>query len=177
MEAVMRDIVNERDEIVGRATREEVAGGRLICRVAFVMLVNSNGEFLLQQRSAKKNTYPLYWSGAAAGHLASGETYEAGARRELKEELGIEVPLKYVGKFYSEPDREMVGAFLGCYDGPVQVERHEVERIAHFSPQHLAGKPNMRITSFVKRSLPIILPQLSALSLPSGHRSTGHDHG
>ena len=157
----MRDVVNERDEVVGQATREEFSSGKLICRVAFVMLANSLGELLLHQRSAKKRAYPLYWSGAAAGHLLSGETYEEGARRELKEELGIEVPLEFVGKFYSAPDREMVAVFLGSFDGPVQVERHEVERVEHFSPQHLAEKrPTSQVTSFVERSLPLILPRL-----------------
>ncbi|MFY1674641.1 NUDIX hydrolase [Plantactinospora sp. WMMB334] len=157
----MRDIVNEQDEVVGQAAKEEFSTGELICRVAFVMLANRSGELLLHQRSAKKKAYPLYWSGAAAGHLHSGETYEEGARRELREELGIEVPLEYVGKFYSAPDREMVGIFLGSYDGPVQVETHEVARVEHFSPQHLAEKPpDMRVTSFVERSLPLILPRL-----------------
>jgi isopentenyldiphosphate isomerase len=157
----MRDIVNEQDEVVGQASKEEFSEGELICRVAFVMLTNRSGELLLHQRSARKKAYPLYWSGAAAGHLHSGETYEEGARRELREELGIEVPLELVGKFYSPPDREMVAIFLGSYDGPVRVEKHEVERVAHFSPRRLAEQgPNMRITSFVERSLPMILPRL-----------------
>jgi isopentenyldiphosphate isomerase len=161
---MMRDVVNEQDEVVGQASKEEFSTGRLICRVAFVMLTNRSGELLLHQRSAKKKAYPLYWSGAAAGHLLSGETYEEGARRELKEELGIEVPLEFIGKFYSSPDREMVAVFLGSHDGPVRIEKHEVERIEHFSPRRLAEqRDSMQITSFVERSLPLVLPRLESV--------------
>ncbi|MEW1589461.1 NUDIX domain-containing protein [Micromonospora vinacea] len=157
----MRDVVNEQDEIIDQAPKEEFATGNLICRVAFIMLANSRGELLLHQRSSKKKAYPLYWSGSAAGHLVSGETYEEGARRELMEELGIEVSLEFVGKFYSAADREMVGVFLGFYDGPLKIEWHEVERVEHFSPADLEKRrPTMQITSFVERSLPMVLPRL-----------------
>ncbi len=158
----MRDVVNEQDEIIGQATKEEVAAKGLICRVAFIMLMNRDDELLLHQRSANKRAYPLYWSGAAAGHLISGETYEEAARREMKEEIGVEATLEFVGKFFSEEDREMVGVFLGHYDGPIKAEPFEVARVENFSPDRLkAERPNMRITSYVERSLPLVLPRLS----------------
>jgi isopentenyl-diphosphate Delta-isomerase len=159
----MRDVVNEQDEIVGRAPKEEFTAQRLICRVAFIMLANRNGDLLLHQRAATKKAYPLYWSGAAAGHLISGESYEQGATRELKEELGVETPLELVGKFYSEADREMVGVFLGFYDGPLEIEHQEVAQVDYFSLERLKRELSlMKVTSFVERSLPMILPRLNA---------------
>lgn len=158
----MRDIVNENDEVIGQATKEEVAAKGLICRVSFIMLVNSKGELLLHQRSANKKAYPLYWSGAAAGHLIRGETYEQAAIRELKEELGVEAELEFVGKFFSEEDREMVGVFLGHYDGPIKIEPMEVERVEYHRPERLQRElASMKVTSYVERSLPLILPKLS----------------
>jgi isopentenyl-diphosphate delta-isomerase len=157
----MRDIVNERDEVIGAATKEDVAAQGLICRVAFIMLVNSKGELLLHQRSSNKRSYPLYWSGAAAGHLIRGETYEQGATRELMEELGVQAKLVFAGKFFSEEDREMVGVFLGCYDGPVTIEPMEVAQIEYFDPTRLAHSlATMRVTSYVERALPLVLPRL-----------------
>lgn len=157
----MRDIVNERDEIIGKADKEEIAARGLICRVAFIMLANSKGELILHQRAATKKAYPLYWSGAAAGHLIAGESYEDGAKRELMEEIGVEVPLEFVDKFYSEVDREMVGVFLGFYDGPVKIEPHEVAQVANFSPEKLEReKENMQVTSFVEKSLPLVLSRI-----------------
>jgi len=159
----MRVIVNERDEIIGTATKEEVAAKGLICRVCFIMLVNDKGELLLHQRSSNKKAYPLYWSGAAAGHVMSGETYEQAAARELKEEIGVQANLQFVGKFYSADDREMVGVFLGYYDGaPLKVEPMEVAQVDYFSLDRLQREmPTMKITSYVERSLPLILPRLS----------------
>lgn len=157
----MRDIVNRNDEVVGQATKEEVAAKGLVCRVSFVMLVNSKGELLLHQRSANKKTYPRYWSSAAGGHLISGESYGDGATRELKEELGVEADLEFVGKFFSDETQEMVGVFLGFYDGPVKIEPMEVERVEYFTPERLALEmPRMNVTSFVKNSLPLVLPRI-----------------
>ena len=159
----MRDIVNEQDEVIGTATKEEIEAKRLIDRVCFIMLVNGKGELLLHQRSANKRAYPLYWSGAAAGHLASGETYEQAATREMKEEIGVQPDLQFVGKFYSADDREMVGVFLGYYDGaPLRIEPMEVAQVDYFSLDRLQREmPTMKITSYVERSLPLILPRLS----------------
>jgi len=88
------------------------------------------------------------------------------------------VPLKYVGKFYSAPDREMVATFLGSYEGPVRVEKHEVERIEHVSPQRLAEQPaEMLVTSFVERSLALILPHLSDPRLTADCAATRYGRG
>lgn len=163
MHNVIRDVVNEEDQVTGQATKEEIEAQRLICRVCFIMLVNKDGELMLQRRSANKRAYPLYWSGAAAGHLIAGESYEQGATRELREELGIAAELDFVGKFFSEEDREMVGVLLGFYDGaPLKVEPMEVDRVEYFTPERLRSElPEMKVTSFVERSLPLVLPRLS----------------
>jgi isopentenyldiphosphate isomerase len=161
MDVSMRDVVNEQDEVIGVADKGEITARRLICRVAFIMLTNNRGELLLHERAATKKAYPLYWSGAAAGHLNSGETYEMGAARELREELGVNVPLEFVGKFYSQDDREMVGVFVGFFDGDLQIEPHEVARVERFTLERLeAERHQMKVTSFVDRSLPLVLPYL-----------------
>jgi isopentenyl-diphosphate delta-isomerase len=159
----MRDIVNDHDEVIGQADKTEIEEKGLICRVAFVMLRNHRGDLLLHQRAATKRAYPLYWSGAAAGHVNAGETYEEAAHRELREELGIETECTFVGKFYSEPDREMVGVFLGSYDGPIKIEKAEVERVEHYSLDRLrTERERMLVTSFVDRSLPMVAQALAA---------------
>ncbi|MGW4671339.1 NUDIX hydrolase [Streptomyces sp. NPDC004324] len=159
----MRDIVNFDDEVIGQAEKSEIEERGLICRVAFVMLHNARGELLLHQRAATKRAYPLYWSGAAAGHVNAGESYEEAAHRELREEMGIEARCWQVGKFYSEADREMVGVFLGVYDGPIKIEEAEVARVEHFSLDRLSQeRESMQVTSFVDRSLPMVSEALKA---------------
>jgi isopentenyldiphosphate isomerase len=169
----MRDVVNQQDEVVGQATKDEIEHGGLICRVAFIMLANSRGELVLQQRSANKRAYPLYWSGATAGHLAAGETYSDAAKREMKEEIGAEADLEFVGTFFSEEDREMVGVFLGFYDGPITIEPMEVKQVAYFTPERLAReRSEMKITSYVERALPLVLPRLSGSQDKQGTRAS-----
>jgi isopentenyl-diphosphate Delta-isomerase len=159
----LRDVVNEQDLVLGQASKEEIEAKSLICRVAFIMLANDDGELLLHQRAATKRAYPLYWSGAAAGHLKAGESYMECALREVKEEIGLTVDLEDVGHFYSEADREMVAVFLGsCSDlTDLKIEPMEVEKVEFFSPERLEQeRSSMMVTSFVERSMPLILPRL-----------------
>lgn len=161
----MRDVVDENDEVVGQADKYVIERFGLNCRVAFVMLMRSDGELLLHQRSANKRAYPLYWSGAAAGHVDAGESYEDAANRELREELGIEADLDFVGRFYSKEDREMVGVFVGRYDGDVDVEPQEVAAVEHFSIEAVEQRPeSMMVTSFVERSIPLVADWASSRS-------------
>ncbi|MDG4790154.1 NUDIX domain-containing protein [Micromonospora sp. WMMD1102] len=163
------DVVNELDEIIGQVIDADRSSPDQILRFAFVVLANESGQLLLHQRSPDKEDYPLYWSGSAAGHPISGASYQDAASRELMEELGIRVSLKSVGKFYSAPDRRMVGVFYGRYDGPVKIDRREITRVAHVDPRDLMERGRtIPITSFVERSLPLILPLLEATDQAGG---------
>lgn len=42
--------------------------------------------------------YPGHWTLSVMGHVASGETYEQAAKRELSEELGVRCKLKRIAK-------------------------------------------------------------------------------
>jgi 16S rRNA (adenine1518-N6/adenine1519-N6)-dimethyltransferase len=84
------DVVNDRDEIVGRQSRREVHRLGLKHRAVHVVLFNGRGEIFLQKRSMKKDCFPGAWDSSASGHLDVGESYDACAVRELREELGLE---------------------------------------------------------------------------------------
>ncbi len=57
---------------------------------------------LLQKRAQNKESYPGCYDISSAGHLLRGESYEEAARRELKEELGLDVKKEdlYFSGFY-----------------------------------------------------------------------------
>ncbi|MCX7825089.1 MAG: NUDIX domain-containing protein [Verrucomicrobiae bacterium] len=84
------DVVNERDEVVAQATRGEIHRRGLMHRAVHIFVFNPAGELYLQKRSQTKDRFPGCYDSSASGHLDAGESYDACARRELREELGLE---------------------------------------------------------------------------------------
>lgn len=84
------ELVDPHGRAVGKATVEEAhrAPGQLH-RAFSVLLVDSGGRLLLQQRAAVKTRFPLRWANACCGHPAPGEPVDAAARRRLIEEIGL----------------------------------------------------------------------------------------
>src|ERR1700704_1447588 len=85
------DVVNDRDEVIGREIRAEVHRLGLRHRAVHVLVFNRRGELFLQKRSMKKDTFPGAWDSSTSGHLDTGEDYDACALRELWEEIGLKV--------------------------------------------------------------------------------------
>lgn len=85
-------VVNEKDEIIGTMPKKEAHKNGTPHRVAVIYVENEKGEILVQHRTDG------YLDHSSAGHVDPGESYVEAAKRELKEELGIEkVELKYIG--------------------------------------------------------------------------------
>lgn len=61
---------------------------------AWIMIINSNNEILLQKRASVKKNNPDKWDIAAAGHVIAGEKVIDGAIREVYEELGVKTEEK-----------------------------------------------------------------------------------
>lgn len=94
------DVVNEQDEVIGTALRREVHQDASLIHRAIAVLVFQNSQLYLQKRSVTKDTYPGYWTCSCSGHVDTGETYESAAKRELAEELGLQIdgPLLFLQK-------------------------------------------------------------------------------
>ena len=90
MKTEVFDVCDERDEIIGQKTRQEVHRLGLRHRAVHVLVFNARGEMFLQKRSMQKDCFPGKWDSSASGHLDCGEDYDACAVRELREELGFE---------------------------------------------------------------------------------------
>lgn len=67
-----------------------------------ILVRHTDGDYLLMQRDLRKKCYPGYWEATAGGSALQGETAFECARRELREETGIEAAsLTEIGCFLS----------------------------------------------------------------------------
>src|SRR5262249_29298523 len=103
-------VVDENDRIQRYANRSEMHGNNLRHRAVHILIFNHANKVYLQQRSRGKDRHPLKWDSSAAGHVNGGESYDETAWRELKEELGIDVPLERISKISasSRTDHEFI---------------------------------------------------------------------
>jgi isopentenyldiphosphate isomerase len=132
------DVVNERDEVVGRATRKEVHARGLLHRAVHVLVYNSKGQVFLQKRSMKKDRQPGLWDSSSSGHVDSGEDYDPCTVRELREELGLVVshPPDRLFKLDAceETDQEFVWIYRCESEGPFELNQEEIETGGWFMP-------------------------------------------
>ncbi|MFN8640592.1 MAG: NUDIX domain-containing protein [Candidatus Binatia bacterium] len=125
------DVVDARDRVVGRASRAEMRARRLRHRATYLLVFNGRGELFVHLRTATKDVYPSHWDVAVGGVVAAGESYEAGARRELAEELGIhDVEPEVLFDFtYADAANQVNGrVYRVRWDGPVVLQAEEVVR-------------------------------------------------
>ncbi len=122
-------VVDEEDNVIGKATREECHRNRLVHRSVYVFVLNDKDGLFLQKRSMSKDLYPGYYTGSATGHVDYGEDYESTAHRELREELGINESLKKLFKFksFSKEEREISVLYLCRHNGPFSLSAEEIE--------------------------------------------------
>jgi isopentenyldiphosphate isomerase len=86
------DILNEQGEPTGEVLpKSEVHDRELWHASSCIWIYNDAGEVLLQKRGPDKKTFPNTWDVSVAGHIAAGETPEAAAVREVKEEIGVDI--------------------------------------------------------------------------------------
>ena len=133
------DVVNERDEVIGRAPRREVHARGLWHRAVHILVFNARGEVFLQKRSLKKDTAAGLWDSSSSGHVDAGEDYDACAVRELREEIGLVVAPAPARRFTVEAGAETGWEFCWIYEcaaeGPFQLHPDEIETGAWFAPE------------------------------------------
>ena len=138
----MFPVVDEQGNITGAATRGEChSGSRLLHPVVHLHIFNTKGELYLQKRPEWKDIQPGKWDTAVGGHLASGEDYETGARRELAEELGWKAPvtLRYLfdAQIRNEIESEDTRVFGVTLAGPFEFQREEIDEVRFWSADEL----------------------------------------
>ncbi len=143
-------VVDEDDRICGEAKRAEVHGNNLRHRAVHILIFNQAGEVYLQQRSRGKDLHPLKWDSSAAGHVTVGENYNETARRELQEELGVNLPLEKIFRLTASPrtDHEFICGYRGVVPGEVFPNKCEIENGAFLAPAVIDGWTSARPDNF-----------------------------
>jgi 16S rRNA (adenine1518-N6/adenine1519-N6)-dimethyltransferase len=143
-------VVDKNDQVVRSASRSEVHGNNLLHRAVHILLFNQSGEVYLQQRSRSKDRHPLKWDSSVAGHVTTGENYDDTARREVREELGISVPLHRLVKLPASErtDHEFVWLYDAAAPGDLVPNRAEIEQGAFLLPAAVDGWTSARPEDF-----------------------------
>lgn len=58
--------------------------------IVHIVIFNTKGEMLIQQRQPFKRGWSNYWDVSVGGSVSAGETSQQGAHRELIEEIGLD---------------------------------------------------------------------------------------
>lgn len=97
------DLVDARDHVIGTATVAECVREGLLHRAVAVLVVRSDGKFVLQCRSKRDRWHPGLLTISSTGHVKKGESYGNAAKREMFEELGLRARIKRVKKYLVPP--------------------------------------------------------------------------
>lgn len=91
--------VDERDRVLGVVERGEAIERGWLHRVATVVCRDARGRVLVHRRARGMSRFPGQYNWLLGGAAEVGESYEEAAGRELTEELGVRVPVRFVFKF------------------------------------------------------------------------------
>ena len=138
-------LVDEDDREIGHLSKGDCHDGDGILHRAFSLFIfNSSGKLLLQQRSAAKRLWPLYWSNSCCSHPRRGESMEVATRRRLAEELGMATEFHHIFTFqYQAPyldlgsENEVCWVYAGLSDDAPRPNANEVADVRWIAPVHL----------------------------------------
>ena len=132
------DIVTENNQVIGQEKRSIVHQSGLWHRGVHIFLFTPEHKLVIQQRSKRRKQSPGALDCSVSEHLQAGESYLAGARRGLEEELGIrQVSLQRLVQFkmnYGPGDNMISILYEGTVDGEaIRTDANEIERIIYHS--------------------------------------------
>jgi len=159
----MVDVVDLDDRMVATVSRAEMRANRLRHRAVFIAVTDTDGRLLVHRRSMHKDVWPGWCDIAVGGVVAAGETYDEAARRELVEEVGLDlVPTVIDDGVPHAYDDDQVSLLGRCYrvesSGPFTFHDGEVTEAWWMSRSELPGL--LARERFLPDSLELVLPRL-----------------
>ena len=124
------DVLDDAGRPIGTVSRREMRARRLPHRSVYVLVFDERDRLFVHLRTAHKDVYPSHWDVAIGGVLAAGESWDAGARRETREELGVDVEPEAPFPFrWSDATNDVHGmVYRARHSGPFRLQPEEIVR-------------------------------------------------
>ena len=144
------DVVDENNQIIGQASRDEIHRDQLRHRATHCLIINiPKDRIFLQLRHPSKDNFPNCWDSSVAGHVNAGETYLECIQRECQEELGVATnsTLQEIAELPATAENgwEFLQLYVMIHEGPFQLCAREISEAAWFSfdevSEWLAARP------------------------------------
>jgi isopentenyl-diphosphate delta-isomerase len=142
-------LVDEHDNELGVLEKIEAHVQGVLHRAFSVFIFNSDGEMLLQKRSASKYHSPNLWTNACCSHPRPNESTAAAAERRLAEELGFSTKLTPAFNFTYRAsfengliEHEYDHVFTAVYDGLIVPNAAEVSDLKFLSVEEIKNELN-----------------------------------
>jgi isopentenyl-diphosphate delta-isomerase len=151
--------VNENDEVLNSISRDLAHSQQLLHRTGMVFLVTTENKVLITTRNPERPTYPSTYDASVSFHVTYGETYEAAAKREIFEEIGIQAPITFLGKFQHQdpPEHQIVAVFLSVSDDTPVIDPSEFSDYCFRSVSEVEDLiRNERITPWLRDGWPFL---------------------
>jgi 8-oxo-dGTP pyrophosphatase MutT (NUDIX family) len=91
--------VDEHDRVLGIVDRDEAVRENWLHRIAVTICRDRVGRILVLRRAETLSRFPGYYDVMVGGAVDVGESYEDAAVRELAEEQGVRVRVRFLFKF------------------------------------------------------------------------------
>jgi len=134
-------LVDTHDTPVGQMEKMEAHRKGELHRALSVLIFNSKGEMLLQQRAFSKYHTPGLWTNTACSHPRPGEDSLIAATRRLGEEMGFTTSLSNSFDFMYKAhfdngltEHEYDHVFFGTFDGTPSINPDEANDYKWVNP-------------------------------------------
>ncbi|SBS32367.1 putative Nudix hydrolase YfcD [Marinomonas aquimarina] len=140
-------LVDRDNQVIGDIPRRLMNFQQDIHRVTFILVFTGPDTLLLQKRTDTKAFCPGYYGITTGGVVATGESYDLCASRELEEELGVQLPLTTQGMFFTEGEGFRIwGKVYTCeynemQHGPLNLQAKEVAEVCEMRIQDILDNP------------------------------------
>ncbi len=113
------EIVNENDEVIGLESRKIVHQKGLLHREIHIWFMTPNREIIFQHRAKDKDTYPDKLDATVGGHVDPGMTYDETAKKEGREETGMNLDLSKL-KLIKKIQRKSIDEATGLINNTIR---------------------------------------------------------